>query len=165
MAFLLPLDLSNLQLKVPFEPPITQVVDSQELVFWFCCGFGLSYFFLSVASIFQVLSDGVGNCSHWHPGNFSKEESILLRLIMVCLSSFVNCLFDDSNITDCSISCSSLVVQYCPNNAFTGCSNPVFQHCFYQVCDCESTTEVEMLTKVWMPVAIVCKNFTSNIFV
>ena len=56
---------------------------------------GLPDLFLSISSSFQVPFDGVGNFTHWHLG-FAisrKERPTPLRVIMVCLSSFVNCLF------------------------------------------------------------------------
>ena len=57
---------------------------------------GLPELLLSVSSSFQVPFDGVENFTHWHLGllcNFSKGKTYILRVIMVCLSSFVNCHF------------------------------------------------------------------------
>ena len=75
---------TSVTVRCPVSRPMTRAVDSQKLTFWFCCGFGSARPIpVRVSSSFQVPFDGVGNC---------KGRPTLLRVIMVCVSSFVNCL-------------------------------------------------------------------------
>ena len=149
MAFLLPPDLSNLQLEVfssqlklrlPYFDQCQAVLEAAVLwaanhaSCWLsetCCGVGSARPLpVRVSSSFQVPFYGGGNCTHWHLGLFVislKERPPLLRVIMVCLSSFVNCLFLTIMIAiyyflQCNIV--QIMLQRVEQHS-------LFQHCFY----------------------------------